>query len=54
MKYSLNYRGILDVCLQYIHCIYIAQMPDSKINRQIESEAHKKLISRMFTIKVRC
>ena len=33
--------------------IYIAHMPDSKINRQTESEAHKKLISRTFKIKVR-
>ena len=38
----------------FITKIYLAQMPGSKISRLIESEAHKKLISRTFRIKLRC
>ena len=34
--------------------IYIAQMQDGKINRQIESEAHKKVDLTIVKTKVRC
>ena len=38
-----KYIVIIIIIIIIIITIYIAHMPESKINRQIESEAHKKV-----------
>ena len=52
--FFLHTQTIIIIFIIIFTKIYIAHIQDSKINRQIESESHKKVISRIFKIKVRC